>query len=149
MGELRSFLKPINAEALASLEETGDELIALQSLDVPNTLHRNLLSTNAIENSFLNTRRKIGRVTRFRAETDQATRWLAFALVEVEKGFRRISGHADIPHLIAALENAKSSSPKKIPYGTTRGKIKRNGKLLAGAGGLTRAISYGLACRLT
>ena len=29
-----------------------------------NTLHRNLLSTNAIENSFLNTRRKIGRVTR-------------------------------------------------------------------------------------
>ena len=71
------------------------ELIALQSLDVPNTLHRNLLSTNAIENSFLNTRRKIGRVTRFRAETDQASRWLAFALVEVEKSFRKISGHAD------------------------------------------------------
>jgi hypothetical protein len=54
----------------------------------------------------------IGRVTRFRAETDQATRWLAFALVEVEKGFRRISGHADLPHLIAALENEKCSPPK-------------------------------------
>lgn len=110
--ELKSFLKPINAEARNSLEEAGHELIALQSLDVPNTLHRTLLSTNAIENSFLNTRRKIGRVTRFRAETDQATRWLAFALVEVEKGFRRISGHADLHHLIAALENAKSSPPK-------------------------------------
>lgn len=107
VNELKSFLKPINAEALRSLEEAGDELIALQSLDVPNTLHRNLLSTNAIENSFLNTRRKIGRVTRFRAETDQATRWLAFALVEVEKGFRRISGHADLPKLIAALKNEK------------------------------------------
>ena len=70
--ELKSFLEPINAQALASLEEAGDELIALQSLDVPNTLHRNLVSTNAIENSFMNTRRKIGRVTRFRAETDQA-----------------------------------------------------------------------------
>jgi len=115
--ELKSFLKPVNAEALASLEEAGDELITLQSLNVPNTLHRNLLSTNAIENSFLNTRRKIGRVTRFRAETDQATRWLAFALVEVEKGFRRISGHADLPHLITALENAKSSPPKKFPTG--------------------------------
>lgn len=45
-------------------------------MNVPNTLHRSLLSTNAIENSFLNTRCKLGRVTRFRAETDQASRWL-------------------------------------------------------------------------
>lgn len=104
LGELESFLRPINSEALKSLHEAGDDLIALQSLNVPNTLHRNLLSTNAIENSFLNTRRKLGRVTRFRAETDQATRWLAFALTEVEKGFHRISGYADMPHLNKALE---------------------------------------------
>ena len=43
-------------------------------------------------------------MTRFRAETDQATRWLAFALVEVEQGFQRISGHKDLPYLVAALE---------------------------------------------
>ena len=117
VGELKLFLKPINAEAFSSLEEAGCELIALQSLDAPNTLNRNLLSTNAIENSFRNTRRKIGRVTRFRAETDQATRWLAYALLEVEKGFRRISGHADLPQLIAALEREQSSPPKKFPTG--------------------------------
>jgi hypothetical protein len=46
----------------------------------------------------------MGRVTRFRAETDQATRWLAFALLEVGKGFRRISGYQDLPKLMAALE---------------------------------------------
>jgi transposase-like protein len=103
VGELRAFLKPLNAEALKSLNEAGEDLIALQSLDVPNTLHKNLLSTNAIENSFRNVRRKLGRVTRFRAETDQASRWLAFALLEVEKGFRRISGYRDLPHLTAAL----------------------------------------------
>lgn len=85
VAELKAFLSPLNAEALKSLHEAGDDLIALHCLDVPNTLHRNLLSTNAIENSFRNTRRKLGRVTRFRAETDQATRWLAFALTEVEK----------------------------------------------------------------
>jgi putative transposase len=102
--ELREFLKGKNSEALKSLEEAGEDLIALQSLNVPNTLHRNLLSTNAIENSFRNTRNKLGRVTRFRAETDQATRWLAFALLEVEKGFRRISGYDAMPKLIAALE---------------------------------------------
>ena len=102
-GELKSFLEPINAEAYRSLHEAGDDLLALHRLNVPNTLHRSLLSTNAIENSFLNTRRKLGRVTRFRAETDQASRWLSYALLEAEKGFRRISGHAAMPSLIAAL----------------------------------------------
>jgi len=121
VGELEAFLKPLNAEALKSLREAGEDLIALHRLEVPSTLHRNLLSTNAIENSFRNTRRKLGRVTRFRAETDQATRWLAFALVEVEKGFQRISGHKDLPYLVAALERASqaasplASSPLRPP----------------------------------
>lgn len=121
VAELEAFLAPLNAEALKSLHEAGEDLIALQSLNVPNTLHRNLLSTNAIENSFRNTRRKLGRVTRFRAETDQASRWLAFALTEVEKGFRRISGHADLHHLVLALEKQKSSA-KKLPTGLHRKK---------------------------
>lgn len=114
VGELESFLHRINSAALNSLHEAGEDLIALQSLNVPNTLHRNLLSTNAIENSFRNTRRKLGRVTRFRAETDQASRWLAFALTEVEKGFRRISGYADLPYLTKALERPKRDEPTGI-----------------------------------
>lgn len=114
--ELKSFLEPINAEAYRSLHEAGEDLLALHRLNVPNTLHRSLLSTNSIENSFLNTRRKIGRVTRFRAETDQASRWLSYALVESEKGFRRISGHADLSHLIAALKNTKVAA-QKLPTG--------------------------------
>jgi len=102
--ELRGFLKEKNQEAYDSLLEAGDELTALHRLNVPNTLNRNLLSTNAIENSFRNTRRKLGRVTRFRAETDQASRWLAFSLLEAEKGFRRISGYAHLGSLAEALE---------------------------------------------
>ena len=102
--ELEEFLEGKNAESLRSFREAGEDLIALPTLNVPNTLHRSLLSTNAIENSFRNTRNKLGRVTRFRAETDQATRWLAFALLEVGKGFRRISGYQDLPKLMAALE---------------------------------------------
>jgi putative transposase len=102
--ELKAFLEPINAEAYRSLCEAGEDLLTLHRLNVPNTLHRSLLSTNAIENSFLNTRRKLGRVTRFRAETDQASRWLSYALLEAEKGFQRISGYRDLPHLLAALQ---------------------------------------------
>ena len=101
--ELAEFLKRINAEAYRSLQEAGDELLALHRLNVPNTLHRSLLSTNAIENTFLNTRRKLGRVTRFRAETNQASRWLSYALLEAEKGFRKIVGHDLLPSLITAL----------------------------------------------
>jgi transposase-like protein len=108
--ELEDFLEKKNASALASLREAGDELIALHTLDVPSTLHLSLLSTNIIENSFLNTRRKIGRVTRFRAETDQASRWLAYALLEAEKGFHRIKGWGDLGHLTTALERASCSS---------------------------------------
>ena len=113
VNELVGFLKPLNAEALNSLYEAGDDLIALHRLDVPSTLHRNLLSTNAIENSFRNTRRKLGRVTRFRAETDQATRWLAFALTEVEQGFRRISGWRDLSQLVRALARSDDDATRK------------------------------------
>lgn len=103
MADLERFLRTKNAAALASLYEAGDDLIALHKLDVPSTLHTSLLSTNIIENAYLNVRRKTGRVTRFRAETDQASRWLAYALGEAEKGFRRIKGCADLKHLKVAL----------------------------------------------
>ena len=57
-----------------------------------------------LKRAFWNPGEKLGRVTRFRAETDQATRWLAYALTEVEKGLRRISGYADLSLLVDALK---------------------------------------------
>jgi len=110
LADLRAFLAARNKEATASLDEAGEELIALHLLEVPNTLHVNLLSTNAIENSIGNIRRKLGRVTRWRVETDQPRRWLAVALTEVEKGFRRISGYRDLPALARALSRESGRS---------------------------------------
>lgn len=108
---IEQFLGEKNAAALESFREAGDELIALHCLNVPATLHVSLLSTNLIENSFRNVRRKLGRVTRFRAETDQASRWLAAALLEAEKGFHRIQGYRDLPQLAEALQSRAESSP--------------------------------------
>ena len=105
---IERFLSDKNAAALESLREAGEELIALHCLNVPSTLHVSLLSTNLIENSFRNTRRKLGRVTRFRAETDQASRWLAAALLEAESGFRRLMGYRDLPRLAEALARHKA-----------------------------------------
>jgi putative transposase len=113
--EIERFLNDKNAAALNSLGEAGAELIALHCLNVPSTLHVSLLSTNLIENSFRNTRRKLGRVTRFRAETDQASRWLAAALLEAEKGFRRIMGHKDLPRLAESLRRRRAASCEGLP----------------------------------
>lgn len=55
----------MNAEAYRSLHQAGDDLLTLHRLNVSNTLLRSLFSTNAIENSFLNTRCKLGRVLGF------------------------------------------------------------------------------------
>ena len=110
LAELERFLETKNAAALASLHEAGEDLIALHKLEVPSTLHVSLLSTNIIENAFLNVRRKIGRVTRFRADTDQASRWMAYALDEAEQGFHRIHNYTDLKHLKSALAHRLASS---------------------------------------
>jgi hypothetical protein len=103
LAELRAFLAARNASALASLNEAGESLITLHLLDVPATLNRSLLSTNAIENVMRNYRGQTAKVTRWRAETDQISRWSATALLHIETGFHRIKGHHDMPHLIKAL----------------------------------------------
>jgi len=111
---LRRFLAVRNQAALASLEEAGDDLIALHLLEVPATLNSSLLSTNLIENAILNYRRQTNRVTRWRPETNQVDRWTATALLWVEAGFRKIRGYLDLPKLLAALEispNAVASVP--------------------------------------
>jgi len=104
--DLRAFLKAKNRAALESFDETGESLIALQLLNVPATLNKSLLSTNLIENSFRNVRAKIGRVKRWRPETDQPSRWMAYALLEAEKGFCRIKGYRDIASLILKLKRS-------------------------------------------
>lgn len=104
LAALRTFLRPLNAAATASLNEAGEALIAVHRLNIPATLNPSLLSTNAIENVMSNYRRQTAKVTRWRLETNQVARWTATALLHVEAGFNRIRGHADLPALLAALK---------------------------------------------
>ena len=105
VAELKTFLKGKNAQALASLEEAGDELLAVHSLGAPSTLNTTLLNTNCIENPFRNVRAKIRRVSRWRPETKMASKWMAYALLEAERGFRRINNYKDIGMLTGILES--------------------------------------------
>lgn len=110
--DLEAFLRDKNQQARESLEEARGHLLTLLELDVPNTLNRSLLSTNCIENLFKNLRRHIGKVCRWREETDQADRWLASGLILASEGFRKISGYQEIPALIAALERKMAEDEK-------------------------------------
>ncbi len=107
------FLKGKNAQALASLEEAGDELLAVHSLGAPSTLNTTLLNTNCIENPFRNVRAKIRRVSRWRPETNMAAKWMAYALLEAERGFRRINNCKDMKHLVRILESFSPPPPEE------------------------------------
>lgn len=104
--EIKAFLANKNAQARQSFEEAGDDLLAFFSLEVPNTLNLSLLSTNAIENTFNNLRRHLGRVCRWREDGAQADRWLASGLTLASKGYRRIQGYKDLHHLEKALRES-------------------------------------------
>jgi hypothetical protein len=123
---------------LESLREAGDDLIALHCLDVPSTLHVSLLSTNLIENSFRNVRRKLGRVTRFREETNQASRWLAAALFEAEKGFRKIRGYRDLPHLAEALVRRQTEQKRHVER--ARSSDREEAHIAASLGGASTSL---------
>lgn len=102
-GALEGFVGGHSAEGLKSLHLARDEMLTLFRLGVPDTFNKPLLSTNSIENSILNMRRVQGRVTRWRPETDMASRWMACAMLEAEKGFRRIQGYRQMHRLVDAL----------------------------------------------
>lgn len=111
--DIRRFLKGKNAAALASLNEPGDELLAVHQLGAPATLNTTLLNTNCIENPFRNVRAKTRRVTRWRGETKMASKWLAYALLEAERGFRRINHCAELEKLAKCIENFPPPPPEE------------------------------------
>ncbi len=113
MEELKTFLKGKNAKALDSLEEAGDELLAFHRLGAPSTLNSTLLNTNCIENPFRNVRAKIRRVSRWRPETQMASKWMAYALLEAERGFRRINHCLDMKILAEILANFSPPPPEE------------------------------------
>ncbi|MDF3131304.1 hypothetical protein P0Y35_19015, partial [Kiritimatiellaeota bacterium B1221] len=67
------------------------------------TLNQTFLSTNHIENSMRNLRKHLGRVKRWRPETDMASRWVASGLWIAQRGFRRVRGYRDLPVLAEKL----------------------------------------------
>ncbi|MGH7288104.1 MAG: IS256 family transposase [Myxococcota bacterium] len=99
---LAASLDKQHPSAAASLREGLDETLTLQRLGIQGALYRTLRSTNAIENLNGGVAVYTRNVKRWRGGR-MILRWVGAALAEVQKGFRHVRGHDDLPKLVAAL----------------------------------------------
>ncbi len=101
--QLASSFEETYPSATASVLEGLDETLTLKRLGIPGPLYKSLRSTNAIENLNGTVGFHTRNVKRWRNGL-MIQRWVAMALTEAEKKFRRINGCGAMDHLIAALD---------------------------------------------
>lgn len=99
-------------DAAGSLREGLEETLTVLKLRLPRTLARSLSTTNAIENLMGSIRRTTRRVARWR-DGSMIRRWVALAVFDAQRRFRRIKGHREIPVLVEALSRLESSRIEK------------------------------------
>lgn len=95
-------LDRLNPDAAASLREGLEETLTLHRLEIPAVLRTSLSSTNLIESTFSSGRNVMGNVKRW-MNSNQKHRWLATALLEADKKFRKIRGCRAMAVLVNAL----------------------------------------------
>ena len=89
--------------AAASLREGLTETLTLMRLGVTGWLYRCLRSTNLIESLNGQVAHFTHNVRRWR-DGAMIVRWVATAVREAERKFRRLKGHKDMPRLVDALD---------------------------------------------
>lgn len=107
------WLQGINESAAASLEEGLEETLTVVRLGLPDILRRTFMSTNPLESVLDGVRSRTRRVKRWRKPA-MVSRWVASALLLVEKRLRRINGHRSMALLIEALKRQGVAIVKEV-----------------------------------
>jgi putative transposase len=89
--------------AAASLREGMQETLTVTRLGVKGALKRTLQSTNPCESMIECIRRSSRNVKRWQSG-EMCLRWTAAGMLEAERQFRRIAGHADLAKLALTVE---------------------------------------------
>ena len=106
--ELAKMLETSHPSAAGSLREGLAETFTVNRLGLPGALRRCLCTTNVIESPNSGIRRRTGRVSRWK-DGSMLLRWVASALIETEKSFRRIMGCEQLWILKSYLDNPAES----------------------------------------
>jgi transposase-like protein len=96
--------------AAASLREGLDHTVTVNRLGVTGSLLKTIESTNPIESMIEIVRDHSRRVKRWQ-HGEMALRWTAAGMLAAEQQFRRVKGHRQLPHLLAALKHATADNP--------------------------------------
>ena len=100
--QMARFLERDHEAAARSLREGMREMFTLQRLDVPQSLHKCLATTNIIESPHSGVEQRTHKVTRWRSQ-DMVERWAASAWLLTERHFRKVIGHRDLWSLAGIL----------------------------------------------
>ena len=105
-------LEKKHPSAAASLREGLDETLTVMRFELPTGLEKTLSTTNAIE--FVNSRirKKTQNVTKWKDGT-MVLRWVAVALAETAKTFRRLRAYVGMAKVVAALRDHDASLGSK------------------------------------
>jgi transposase-like protein len=104
LGNLQRTLLADHPGAAASLAEGLDETLTVLEFGLSSMLERTLGTTNMIENVNGTVRQVTRNVKRWK-NGDMVLRWVATALHEARKGFRRVRGYKGLTRLAAALRH--------------------------------------------
>jgi transposase-like protein len=102
---LRNLARRLEADwkgVSASILEGLDEMLTVTRFGLPRELRRSLACTNIIEN-VMGTVRRVCRNVKYWRSPSMAMRWTAAAMMEANKGFRRLKAYKQLPALRAAL----------------------------------------------
>lgn len=91
-----------NISAQRSLEEGFEETLTLHKIDMFKLFGPSLKTTNCIESLNAQAKRYCKGVSYWKNSL-QKQRWLATALLEAEKGFRKVHGYKNMPRLCKAV----------------------------------------------
>lgn len=106
-GELQKIAKELkltNLSAAKSLEEGFEETLTLHRLGLFQKLGTSLKTTNVIESINAGLGQRTDKIDHWR-NSDQKQRWVAAALLDIEKRLRKIKGHRHLPLLRESLKN--------------------------------------------
>ena len=110
--QLARYLEHDYESAARSLREGMKDMFTLQRLQIPESLHKCLATTNLIESPHSGVRRRTHNVSRWR-DAAMVERWVASAWLLTEKHFRRIDGHANLWALAVILGRRIEPSTKE------------------------------------
>ncbi len=100
--DLAGELDKIHPDAAASLREGLEEMFTVARFGIPIRLRRTLTNTNCVESMISIIKTSSGRVKNW-GDGTMKKRWIAAGMLEAERSFRRVKGHADMPTLITAI----------------------------------------------